>query len=167
MNVGCSEMDASSHTFLLPNLRSGVCFLGGKMPSVITDLCLRDGSCMDICPVDCIVPGKPESLFPHYYIDPISCIDCGACLTECPHQAIFTLYDVPNTFLLQEDSRLSRPRGTPGFNDPYDGVDRNGDPIHMENTCLFIKGTVIDLSHAVSENELFFSEGPGYTALKD
>jgi ferredoxin len=29
------------------------------------------------------------------YIDPIECIDCGACLPECPVEAIFYDRDVP------------------------------------------------------------------------
>ena len=30
------------------------------MTHIITSLCLRDGACMEVCPVECIVPGKPE-----------------------------------------------------------------------------------------------------------
>lgn len=30
------------------------------------------------------------------YIDPESCIDCGACLPECPTAAIFYEEDVPD-----------------------------------------------------------------------
>ena len=29
------------------------------------------------------------------FIDPDSCIDCTACVTECPTQAIFAEHDVP------------------------------------------------------------------------
>jgi len=54
------------------------------MPRVITSLCLREGGCVTVCPVDCIIPGKPEDKYPWYYIDPDTCIDCGACEAECP-----------------------------------------------------------------------------------
>ena len=30
------------------------------------------------------------------YIDPDTCIDCGACVPECPVAAIFPLEDVPD-----------------------------------------------------------------------
>jgi ferredoxin len=29
------------------------------------------------------------------YIDPVECIDCGACVPVCPVSAIFTLDDLP------------------------------------------------------------------------
>ena len=34
------------------------------MPHVITSLCLRDGGCQTVCPVECIVAGKPEDKWP-------------------------------------------------------------------------------------------------------
>lgn len=62
---------------------------------VVTDLCERDGACAEICPVECIVPGQPKEDWPWYYIDPDTCIECGACIPECPYGAIFTAEDVP------------------------------------------------------------------------
>ena len=53
---------------------------------IIAEPCIdvKDKSCVDVCPVDCI----------HEYdrmlvIDPEECIDCGACEPECPVEAIF------------------------------------------------------------------------------
>lgn len=62
------------------------------MPYVITEACkgVKDRSCVDVCPVDCIYEG-PEQL----YIHPDECIDCGACEPECPVTAIFPDEDVP------------------------------------------------------------------------
>jgi ferredoxin len=68
------------------------------MTHVIVDLCIRDGACVEVCPVECIVPGKPEDLWPWFYIDPDTCIDCGACVPECPVEAIFPEEDVPQEF---------------------------------------------------------------------
>ena len=65
------------------------------MTHVITDLCIRDGACVEVCPVECIIPGQPEAEWPWYYIDPDTCIDCGACVPECPVEAIFPEEDVP------------------------------------------------------------------------
>jgi ferredoxin--NADP+ reductase len=58
------------------------------MTYVITELCTRESDCVDVCPVDCIVPG-PEPEWPLFYIDPDVCIDCGACVPVCPPEAIF------------------------------------------------------------------------------
>ena len=40
------------------------------MTHIITSLCLRDSGCVDVCPVECIVPGKPQEEWPWFYIDP-------------------------------------------------------------------------------------------------
>lgn len=56
------------------------------MAFVITAPCMTEkaADCLDVCPVDCIVEGDDQ-----YYIDPSICIDCGACETACPVEAIF------------------------------------------------------------------------------
>jgi len=73
---------------------------GPDMAYVITAPCLgyKDTACVDACPVDCIHPTKDEPAFAivrQLYIDPVECIDCGACESACPVQAIFALEDVP------------------------------------------------------------------------
>ena len=56
------------------------------MTYIIAEPCLdvKDASCVDVCPVDCIYEG--EHL---YYINPEECIDCAACEPVCPVTAIF------------------------------------------------------------------------------
>jgi len=71
------------------------------MAYVITEPCIdvKDTACVDVCPMDCIHPRKDEPGFqsaPHLYIDPEECIDCGACVPECPVGAIFFEDDVPD-----------------------------------------------------------------------
>ena len=59
---------------------------------------VKDTSCVDVCPVDCIHPTKAEAPFQQadmLYIDPDTCIDCGLCVDECPVQAIFPEEDLP------------------------------------------------------------------------
>ena len=70
------------------------------MAYVITARCLgvKDAACVDACPVDCIHPTKGEPEFEisrQLYIDPVECIDCGACEPVCPVQAIFAIAEVP------------------------------------------------------------------------
>ena len=70
------------------------------MAYVIAEPCIgvKDAACIDACPVDCIHPTKAEQAFAEVemlYIDPVECIDCGACVPVCPVSAIFTLDDLP------------------------------------------------------------------------
>lgn len=70
------------------------------MPYVIAEPCIgvKDTACVSACPVDCIHPRKDERDFegtPQLYIDPVECIDCGACVPVCPVSAIFAEADLP------------------------------------------------------------------------
>jgi ferredoxin/flavodoxin---NADP+ reductase len=59
---------------------------------VITQNCCKDGSCVPVCPVDCIRPVGAAGEFTGtemLYIDPEACVDCGACLDACPVDAIY------------------------------------------------------------------------------
>ena len=66
------------------------------MTYVITEACItvKDRSCVDVCPVDCI--HEDEGQDRKLYIDPDECIDCGACEPVCPVTAIFSEDDVPD-----------------------------------------------------------------------
>lgn len=63
------------------------------MAFVITSPCIGEKSadCKEVCPVDCIEEGEDM-----YYIDPDLCIDCGACGSVCPVDAIFIEDEVPD-----------------------------------------------------------------------
>lgn len=56
------------------------------MNTVVTDngRGARFTDCVTVCPVTCF-HGDDEML----YIDPKVCIDCGACVSKCPVQAIY------------------------------------------------------------------------------
>lgn len=80
------------------------------MPYIITDPCegVCDTACINVCPVDCIYPPEGLSLESEkdketmrekgeqLYIHPEECIDCGACVPECPVEAIYEEPDVPD-----------------------------------------------------------------------
>ncbi len=73
------------------------------MAFVIAEPCIgtKDAACVNVCPVDCIHPRQDEAQFDEIvqlYIDPDTCIDCGACVPECPVTAIFPLEDVPEAW---------------------------------------------------------------------
>jgi ferredoxin len=68
------------------------------MTYVITGSCIKDDSCVEVCPVDCIhpQPGAPDfEAAEQLYIDPEVCIDCDACVEACPVDAIFADFEVP------------------------------------------------------------------------
>jgi NAD-dependent dihydropyrimidine dehydrogenase PreA subunit len=72
-----------------------------KMTYVITNPCIgvKDASCVDVCPVDCIHPSPNEPGFEEaeqLHINPDECIDCGACEPACPVTAIFEESAVPD-----------------------------------------------------------------------
>ncbi|MGS2808812.1 FAD-dependent oxidoreductase [Nocardia sp. MW-W600-9] len=62
------------------------------MAYVITQRCCNDAGCIPECPVDCIRPTADQPEFAtteQLYIDPVACVDCGACADACPVGAIF------------------------------------------------------------------------------
>ena len=68
------------------------------MTYIIAEPCInvKDRSCIEVCPVDCIHPKTDEDQGEvMLYIHPDECIDCGACEPECPVTAIFPEEDVP------------------------------------------------------------------------
>ncbi|MCL4507454.1 MAG: ferredoxin family protein [Chloroflexi bacterium] len=113
------------------------------MTHVITQLCLRDGACVDVCPVECIVEGKPEDQWPWFFIDPATCIDCGACVPECPYEAIFPEGEVPSEYTTKPGQEVV----------PFGGA-----------RYASKGGEVLDLTTATEPNAKFYTEGPGYAA---
>ena len=66
------------------------------MTFVVLENCIKCKytDCVEVCPVDCFHEG-PNMLV----IDPDECIDCGACISECPVGAIFEETEVPENLI--------------------------------------------------------------------
>ena len=65
------------------------------MAYVIAAPCIdhQDQACIESCPVDCITfEGGADR---KAYIDPGGCIECGACVKECPQGAIYHETELP------------------------------------------------------------------------
>ena len=64
------------------------------MTHVIAQPCIdvKDKTCVDVCPVDCIHGSDDDS---QLYINPIDCIDCTLCVDACPVDAIYAEEDLP------------------------------------------------------------------------
>jgi NAD-dependent dihydropyrimidine dehydrogenase PreA subunit len=63
------------------------------MAFVVVDACVgvKDKSCVEVCPVQCFYEGEDQ-----LYIRAEECIDCGACDTVCPVNAIYAEADLPD-----------------------------------------------------------------------
>jgi ferredoxin len=81
------------------------------MAYIVTKNCLstKDKSCVEVCPVDCFYNFINPDLNKKYgkdlargddagmlVINPDECINCGACETECPVEAIYEDTGVPD-----------------------------------------------------------------------
>ena len=64
------------------------------MTYIITETCVnvKDGACIDVCPVDCIYTTPDTN---QMFIAPDECIDCAACEPVCPVAAIFAEDQTP------------------------------------------------------------------------
>ncbi len=62
------------------------------MAHVVTSACVdhKYQDCVAVCPVDAF--READS---YLVIDPDECIDCAACVSECPVEAIYADTDVP------------------------------------------------------------------------
>jgi len=128
------------------------------MTHIITSLCLRDGGCIEVCPVDCIVPGDPEDGWPQMYIDPETCIDCGACIPECPYEAIFPEDEVPAAFEAAGGEYIN----LVSLTGHYEGEDAEGNPVILDTVKQLEAGEIVDLTEDIQLNYDFFEKGPGY-----
>jgi ferredoxin len=65
------------------------------MAHVVTSKCqgCKFTDCVEVCPVACFY-----ELEGRLVIHPDECIDCTACVTECPVEAIYAEQDVPVPF---------------------------------------------------------------------
>jgi NAD-dependent dihydropyrimidine dehydrogenase PreA subunit len=122
------------------------------MTHVITSLCLRDTGCADVCPVECLQTSDNVNEWPTYYIDPAVCIDCGACVPECPFHAIFPQDEVPSAFKAQGGEVINQP----GLTGHYEGLNHHGKKIVLNTTRILAAGEILDLRGAIQTNEKFF-----------
>jgi NAD-dependent dihydropyrimidine dehydrogenase PreA subunit len=73
-----------------------------------------DKSCIEECPVDCIYEGARK-----LYINPVECIDCGACEPVCPVSAISSDLRVPDELEpWRDDNRAFFDEPLPGRDEP-------------------------------------------------
>jgi ferredoxin len=130
------------------------------MTHIITSLCVRDRGCIEVCPVECIVPGQPVAEWPTMYIDPDTCIDCGACVPECPFAAIYPEDEVAAAYTAKGGEYINKV----GLSGHFEGANHNGKTVVLETTRQLVAGETVDLTLDIKPNYNFFKVGPGYAA---
>ena len=65
------------------------------MAHVVTTKCVscKFTDCVEVCPVACLYELEGQLV-----IHPDECIDCTACVAECPVEAIYADHSVPDEF---------------------------------------------------------------------
>ena len=87
-----ADVDAANLELVLqPRLLEEQDFKGGQVAVIDQDTCASCGDCMAVCRFDAIIPPSP---LPRgeggegYYVDPIACDGCAACVYQCPTESI-------------------------------------------------------------------------------
>jgi len=111
-----------------------------------------------------MVLGKPEEEWPWLYIDPDTCIDCGACVPECPYEAIFPEEEVPFDYEAPAGVWITNTKALLPDGQQFAGV-IDGHNVKVLNAKQLAGGEVLDLTEDIEFNYNFYSEGPGYDAL--
>jgi len=83
------------------------------MAHVVCEPCVncRNTFCCAVCPVEAFREDAKMLV-----IDPEVCIDCGACVSECPVQAIYPADDVPEKWKSYIDLNKSKASSLPMIN---------------------------------------------------
>lgn len=109
-----------------------------------------------------MLPGFPLEEWPWIYIDPDTCIDCGACVPECPYMAIFPEDEVPSAYTAKGGEYISQA----GLTGHFEGTNHHGNPISIDTARQLEAGEVLDFTPDIQPHYDFFKDGPGY-GVKD
>jgi ferredoxin len=89
------------------------------MTFVVTSNCngCRFTDCVAVCPVECFHADDKM-----LYIDPDECIDCGACVPECPVEAIYDETELPDNMQEWKATNAERAKSLPVINEHQDAL---------------------------------------------
>lgn len=87
-----------------------------------------------------------------FYIDSSTCIDCGACVPECPFFAIFPEDEVPAALQAIGGEVLNRT----GLSGHYEAANHHGEAIELDTTRVLAAGEVVDLTPSIAENDSYY-----------
>ena len=89
------------------------------MAHIVAEPCIKCKytDCVAVCPVDCFHEGANMLV-----IDPDECIDCGACVDECPVHAIYPEEDLPEKWKNFQDLNKELAADWPVINETGDAL---------------------------------------------
>jgi len=110
-----ADVDAANLELVLqPRLLDEQDFKGGQVAVIDQDTCASCGDCVAVCRFDAIFPHPPSFSREErgassyegdsYYVDPIACDGCAACVYQCPSESISMHGQVVGKFYVS-DSR--------------------------------------------------------------
>ena len=107
------------------------------MAFVVADGCVRCKytDCVEVCPVDDCFREGPNFLV----IDPVTCIDCGLCVPECPAEAIFALDDVPEDQKEYITINVELAPLWPGINSSIDPLEDADDWVDVDGKFQYLE----------------------------
>jgi ferredoxin len=117
----CLQISAA-HSSLRPSAqRSNQNFI---MPHVVTTKCsgCKFTDCVEVCPVACFYELDNQLI-----IHPDECIDCTACVAECPVEAIYAEGDLPSEF--QADTAFNAAQALRVKAEGIDAILKKKDPL--------------------------------------
>ncbi|MFZ5858673.1 MAG: ATP-binding protein [Chloroflexota bacterium] len=103
-----ADVDAANLELVLqPRLLEQQDFKGGKVAVIDQEACASCGDCEAVCRFDAIHPhpqplSQGERGADGYYVDPIACDGCAACVYQCPTESISMREQVVGKFFFSE-----------------------------------------------------------------
>lgn len=108
------------------------------MAYVVAEPCIKCKytDCVTVCPVNCFYEGEN-----FLAINPDECIDCGACVPECPSEAIFSEDDLPekwkeftalNAEWAKKWPNISAKKNPPSDADTWKGTEKKRDKLILK-----------------------------------
>lgn len=90
------------------------------MTFVVAEPCIncKYTDCVAVCPVDCFYEGENFLV-----INPDECIDCGACVPECPTEAIYDENELPEKWADYKELNARLAGNWPVISDQKDSMD--------------------------------------------
>lgn len=100
------------------------------MAHIVAEPCIKCKytDCVAVCPVDCFHEGVNMLT-----IDPDECIDCGACVDECPVHAIYPEEDLPEKWAHYIELNKELAAEWPVINETHDPLPTAEEAKDVEN----------------------------------